>query len=64
MRQLNSKAMSYSQRGGARNFPTGGPTLPTRGLKYGFQGTINAESLRKNLLSPSDGGLACSGGGL
>ena len=23
-------------RGGARNFPTGGLTLPTRGLKYGF----------------------------
>ena len=34
-------------RGGARNFPTGGLTLPTRGLKYGFQGTINAKNLPK-----------------
>ena len=34
-------------RGGARNFPTGELTLPTRGLKYGFQGTINAKNLRK-----------------
>ena len=36
-----------STRGGARNFPTGGLNLPTRGLKYGFQGTINAKNLRK-----------------
>ena len=43
-------------RGGARNFPTGGLTLPTRGLKYGFQGTTNAKNLRKILFSPSDGG--------
>ena len=35
-------------RGGARNFPTGGQTLSTRGLKYGFQGTINAKNGRKN----------------
>ena len=28
-------------RGGARNFPMGGLTLPTRGLKYGFQSTIH-----------------------
>ena len=33
--------------GGARNFPTG-LTFPTRGLKYGFQGTINNKILRKN----------------
>ena len=51
-------------RGSARNFPTGGLTLPTRGLKYGFQGTINAKNLRKSHVSPSDGGLACSDGGL
>ena len=50
-------------RGGARNFPTEGLTPPTRGLKYGFQGTINAKNLQKNRLSPSDGGLTCSNGG-
>ena len=27
------------------------------GLKYGFQGTINAKNLRKKRFSPSDGGL-------
>ena len=27
--------------GDARNFPTGGLTLPTRGLKYGFQGIVS-----------------------
>ena len=43
-------------RGGARNFPTGGLTLPTRGLKYRFQGTVNAKNLRKNRVSPSDEG--------
>ena len=37
-----------------------GLTLPTKGLKYGFQGTINAENLRKNRFPPSDKGLACS----
>ena len=37
-----------------------GLNLPTRGLKYGFQGTINAKNLRKNRFSPSDGRLACS----
>ena len=31
---LNSRLSST--RGGARNFPTGGLTLPTRELKYGF----------------------------
>ena len=34
-------------RGGARNFPTGELNLPTRELKYGFQGTINAKNLQK-----------------
>ena len=47
---------SFGHRGGARNFPT-------RGLKYGFQGTIIAKNLRKNRFSPPDGGLACSDGG-
>ena len=37
-------------------FPTGGLTLPTRGLKYGFNGTKNATNLRKNRCSPSDEG--------
>ena len=41
-----------------------GLTLPTRGLKYGFQGTIDAKNLRQNRFSASDGGLACSDGGL
>ena len=41
-----------------------GLTPPKRGLKYDFQGTINAKNLRKNRFSPSDGGLACSDGGL
>ena len=41
----------------------GGLTLPTRGLKYGFQGTINAKNLPKNRFSPSDGGLAFSNEG-
>ena len=52
--------MVRSARGGARNFPTGGLTLPTRRLKYDFQGIVNAKNLRQNSLSPSDGGLACS----
>ena len=49
-------------RGGARNFPTGGLTLPMRGLKYGFQGTINAEKLRKIAFYLPTQGLACSDG--
>ena len=51
-------------RGGTRTFPTGGLTLPTRELKCDFQCTINAKNLRKNSFSPTDGGLACSDGGL
>ena len=35
----------------------------SEGLKYGFLGTINAKNLRKNRVSPSDGGLSCSDGG-
>ena len=49
-----------SNQGWRHEFSVGGMTLPTRGLKYGFQGTINAKNLRKNRFSPSDGGLACS----
>ena len=33
--------------GGARNFPKGRLTLPTWGLKYGFQGTMNAKISEK-----------------
>ena len=50
--------------GWRQEFSNGGLTLPTSWLKYGFQGTINARNLRKNRVSPSDGGLACSDGGL
>ena len=42
-------------RGGTRNFPTGGLTLLTRGLKYGFQGNVNAKNLQQNSFTPSDG---------
>ena len=46
----------FRNRGGTRTFPTGGLTLPTRGTKYGFQGTVNAKNLRQTSFSPSDGG--------
>ena len=39
-----------------------GLTHPTRGLKFGFQGAINAKNLRTTCFPPSDGGLACSDG--
>ena len=42
--------------GWRQEFSDGGLTLPTRGLKYGFQVTIDANHLRKNRFSPSDGG--------
>ena len=38
-----------------QEFSDGGLTLLTRGLKYGFQGTINAKDLQKNCFSPSNG---------
>ena len=53
----------FSQ-GWRQGFSDGGLTLPTRELNYCFQGTINGKNLRKNRVSPSDGGLACSDGGL
>ena len=46
----------FPARGGARNFPTGWMAFPTGGLKYDFQDTINAKNLRKNSISPTDGG--------
>ena len=36
---------------------------PTRGLKYGFQGTISAKDLQKIAFHLPTGGLACSDGG-
>ena len=44
---LDNRVLFLLSRGGARNFPTGGLNLPTRGLKYGFQGILNAKSLRQ-----------------
>ena len=37
---------SFFSRSGARKFPTWGLTLQTRGLKYGFQGIVNAKNFR------------------
>ena len=48
------EGVGIAPRGGARNFRRG-LTLPTRGLKYGFLGTISTEILRKSSFSPSDG---------
>ena len=39
-----------SNQGWRQEFSDGGLTLQTRGLKYGFQGTINAKILRKKSL--------------
>ena len=41
-----------------------GLTLPTKGLKYGFQGTINAKNIRKITFHLLTGRLACSDQGL
>ena len=49
-----------SGQGWRLEFADGGLNLPTRGLKHGFQGTINTKNLRKNRFSLSDGRLACS----
>ena len=48
----------YYRDGWRQEFSEGALTLPTRGLKYGFQGTINAKNLRKNHFSPSTGGYS------
>ena len=42
--------------GWRQGFSDEGLTLPMRGLKYGCQGATNAQNIRKNRLSPSDGG--------
>ena len=44
--------------GGSSKFSNGGLTLPTRGLKYGFQGTINAKCLREIVIHFQMRGLA------
>ena len=44
------------EQGWCQEFSDGGLTLPMRGLKYGFQGTINAKNIRKNRFSSSEGG--------
>ena len=60
----HSKRLPVVQTGVAQGiFRRGELTLPTRRLKYGFEGTINAKNLRKNHFSPSDGWLACSDAG-
>ena len=43
---LCASSEPLSGRGGTRRFPTGVYTS-TRGLKHGFQGTINAKTFRK-----------------
>ena len=47
-------------RGGARNIPTGGLSLSTRGLKCDKQGTIASKNFRKKSFSHSEGGLEFS----
>ena len=51
-------------RSGSKNIPTGKLTRPTRGLKYGAQGTINARNHQKIAFHLPTGGLASSDGGL
>ena len=46
-RKLRKVVGGVQARGGIKNCPTGGLTLPTWGLKYSFQGTINAKNVRK-----------------
>ena len=50
-------------RGSARNFPTRGLNLPTKGLKYGFQGIVNAKNLRQTSFSSSEGASMFRQGG-
>ena len=44
------------RQGWRRELSDGGLTLPTRGLKYGFLGTVNAKNIRKNRVSHTDWG--------
>ena len=53
---LWTRAKSTKYQGWRQEFFDGGLTLPTRGLKYGFQGNINTKNLQNNRFSPSDGG--------
>ena len=59
---INVARTSYGNipyQGWRQEFSDRGMTLPTRGLKYDFQGIVNAKSLRQNSFSPSDRGLEC-----
>ena len=58
------RLIKLSGQGWRKEFSNRGLTLPTRGLKYGYQGIVNAKNLRQNSFSSSDGGLACSDRGL
>ena len=53
---LKWRSVVAAVRGGARIFRLGGLILPTKGLKYGFQGTINAKNFRKIALHLPTGG--------
>ena len=55
---------SAVNQGWRQEISNGGLTLPTRGLEYGFQGTINAKNLRKISFHLPTGGLSCSERGL
>ena len=54
----------FAVRGGARTFPSGGLTLPTRELKFCFWGTFTAKNLRKIAFHLPTGGLTCSDGAI
>ena len=45
--ELNNEEFIEGYQGWHQEFSDGGLTVPMRGLKYGFQGTINAKNLRK-----------------
>ena len=55
-RQAECKVFCPVVQGWRQEFSDGGLTLPMSGLKYGFQGAINAKNLRQNRFSPSQGG--------
>ena len=51
----DSRIIQNSNRG-RQESSDGGLNLPVKGLKYGFQGTVNVKIIRKNIFSLSDGG--------
>ena len=54
---------SFAMQGWRQECYDGGLTLPTRGLKYGFQGTMNAKNLRKIAFHLPAGGCMSRRGG-